>query len=134
MGHHSDEAQLRDEAVARALADTERPARDRARDKRDHIGEVLAFASIAPGEIVADFLPFRGYHTRLFATLVGLAGRAYAVVPEDLIRIERIAKGRAEIAAFAAGEPAIELASGPVAQAGTLPQACRSLLDLRELP
>ncbi len=122
MGHHSDASRLRDEAVARALADTNRPARDRARDKRDRIGEVLAFASIAPGEIVADFLPFRGYYTRLFAALVGVAGRAYAVVPADLTRIERIAKGRAEIALFAASEPTIELASGPVAQAGALPE------------
>jgi predicted methyltransferase len=120
MGHHNDE--LPNEAIARALADKGRPARDRARDKRDHIGEVLAFASIVPGEIVADFLPFRGYYTRLFAALVGAGGRAYAVVPEELTRIERIAKGRAEIAAFAAGEPTIELASGPVAQAGALPE------------
>jgi predicted methyltransferase len=122
MGHHSDERPLRDEAIARALADKGRPARDRARDKRDHTHEVLAFASIAPGEIIADFLPFRGYHTRLFASLVGAAGRAYAVVPEDLTRIERIAKGRAEIAAFAASEPTIKLVSAPVAQAGALPE------------
>ena len=39
-----------------------------------------------------------------------------------MTRIERIAKGRAEIAPFAAGEPTIELASGPVAQAGALPE------------
>jgi predicted methyltransferase len=122
MGHHSDKSRLRDEAIARVLADKGRPARDRARDKRDRIGEVLAFASISPGEIVADFLPFRGYYTRLFASQVGAAGRAYAVVPEDLTRIERIAKGRAEIAAFAASEPTIKLASGPVAQAGALPE------------
>ena len=38
------------------------------------------------------------------------------------MRIERIAKGRAEIAGFAASEPKIELASGPVAQAGALPE------------
>jgi predicted methyltransferase len=126
MGHPSDKSRLRDEAIAQALADKGRPARDRARDKRDHIGEVLAFASTAPGEIVADFLPFRGYYTRLFASLVGAAGRAYVVVPGDLTRIERIAKGRAEIAAFAASEPIIELVGGPVALAGALPE----LVDL----
>jgi predicted methyltransferase len=120
MGHHRDEPP--NEPIARALADKGRPSRDRARDKRDQIGEVLAFASIAPAEIIADFLPFRGYYTRLFAALVGVAGRAYAIVPEDLTRIERIAKGRAEIAGFAASEPRIKLASGPVAQAGALPE------------
>jgi predicted methyltransferase len=122
MGHHSDEPPPHNEAIARALADKDRPARDRSRDKRDQIGEVLAFASIAPGEIVADFMPFRGYYTRLFAALVGVAGRAYAVVPEELTRIERIAKGRAEIAGFAANQPTIELVSRPVVQAGALPE------------
>jgi hypothetical protein len=122
MGHHSDERPLRDEAIARALADKGRPARDRARDKRDRIGKVLAFGSIAPAEIIADFLPFRSYYTRLFASLVGAAGRAYTVIPEDLSCIERIAKGRAEIAGFATSEPIIELASGPLAQAGPLPE------------
>ena len=67
-------------------------------------------------------MPFRGYYTRLFAALVGLAGRAYAVIPEELTRIERIAKGRAEIAGLAANEPTIEMASGPLAQAGALPE------------
>jgi predicted methyltransferase len=122
MAQHSDEPPLRNETVARALADKDRPARDRSRDKRDQIGEVLAFASIAPGEIVADFMPFRGYYTRLFAAMVGVAERTYAVVPEELTRIERIAKGRAEIAGLAASQPTIELVSGPVAQAGALPE------------
>jgi predicted methyltransferase len=134
MGHHSDECRLRNEAVARALADNGRPARDRTRDKRDHMGEVLAFASIVPAEIVADFLPFRGYYTRLFAALVGVAGRAYAVVPEELTRIERIAKGRAEIAGFAAREPAIEFGERTRSAGRGAPRACRPLLDLRELP
>jgi predicted methyltransferase len=119
MGHHSNEPLLGNEAVTQALADKHRPARDRARDKRDRTSEVLAFASIAPGEIVADFMPFRGYYTRLFAAL---AGRTYAVVPEELTRIERIAKGRTEIAGFAANEPTIDLVSGPVVQAGALPE------------
>jgi predicted methyltransferase len=82
MDHHSDEPRLHDEAVARALADPKRPARDRARDKRDRIGEVLAFASIAPAEIVADFLPFRGYYTRLFAALVGGRGAPMRSFPK----------------------------------------------------
>ena len=121
MGRHSNDCRFATKQSLGRSRTRSAPPRT-ARDKRDRIGEVLAFASIAPAEIVADFLPFRGYYTRLFAALVGVAGRAYAVVPEDLTRIERIAKGRAEIAAFAAGEPTIELASGPVAQAGALPE------------
>jgi predicted methyltransferase len=43
---------------------------------------VLAFASIAPAEIVADFLPFRGYYTRLFAALVGGRGAPMRSFPK----------------------------------------------------
>lgn len=122
MGQRISEPPRSHDAILQALADKDRPARDRARDKRDHISEVLAFASIATGEIIADFMPFRGYYTRLFAALVGRAGRTYAVIPEELTRIERIAKGRAEIAGFAARQPTMELVSGPVARAGALPE------------
>jgi predicted methyltransferase len=41
---------------------------------------------------------------------------------KELTRIERIAKGRTEIASFAASQPTIELVNGPVAQAGALPE------------
>ena len=65
------------------MADKDRPARDRSRDKRDRIGEVLAFASIAPGQIVADFMPFRGYYTRLFAVLVAWRGAPMPSFPKN---------------------------------------------------
>jgi predicted methyltransferase len=110
------------EAIAAALKAKGRPPRDRARDGRDHTAEILAFAAVAPGEIVADFLPFRGYYTRLFSALVGEQGRTYAVIPDDLTRIERIKAGGKEIAAFAQAMPNIELIDGPAVQAGRLPE------------
>src|ERR1700721_574783 len=96
-------------AMAAAIAGKGRPGRDRSRDRRDQTTEILAFAAVASGEVVADFLPFRGYYTRLFSALVGERGRTYAVVPRDLTRIARIKAGAQEIGDFAEGMPNITL-------------------------
>lgn len=109
-------------AIAAALSTKGRPARDRARDKRDHVDEILAFAAIGAGEVVADFLPFRGYFTRLFANLVGPEGRVYAIVPNDLMKIERIDRGYTEIAAFAGALANVRLAGARAQAAGGLPE------------
>jgi predicted methyltransferase len=119
--HHADTSRVA-ASVAKALALKGRPARERARDRRDSTGEILTFAAVAPGEVVADFLPFRGYYTRLFADLVGEAGRVYAIVPDALKEIERIKHGAEEIAAFANASKVIQLLDGPVDQAGALPE------------
>jgi predicted methyltransferase len=108
--------------IGRALTDKGRPPRDHARDLRDHAAEVLAFADLRPGEVVADFLPFRGYFTRLFSALVGPSGRVFACVPEVLTKIERIAAGRAEIAAFAPGLGNVALLDGAPEDAGAPPE------------
>ena len=112
--------------IAEALASRGRPARDRARDQRDRTAAVLAFAAVQAGDVVADFLPFRGYYTRLFAALVGPEGRTYAVIPAELTKIDRIKAGAAEIAAFAKGQPNIRLLEGQAGRAGALPE----LVDL----
>ena len=39
---------------------------------------------VLPGDRVADFIPGRGYVTRLFAKIVGTDGHVYAVVPNEL--------------------------------------------------
>jgi predicted methyltransferase len=122
VGHHIDETPPITSSVAKALAAKGRPARDRSRDQRDHTSEVLAFAAVKPGEVVADFLPFRGYYTRLFVDLVGEKGRVYAIVPAPLNRIDRIKNGAGEIAAFAKYNNIIRLIDGPVDQAGALPE------------
>jgi predicted methyltransferase len=108
-------------AVVQALADRARPARDRARDARDHTAEVLAFADVQPGEVIADFLPFRGYYTRLFSALVGPSGCVFACVPGVLTNIDRIAAGRAEIAAFAPALGNVAMLDGAPEAAGAPP-------------
>lgn len=65
---------------AGAIADPGRPAADVARDADRKPADMLAFAAVKPGEVVAELLPGGGYFTRLFAKAVGPKGRVYAVI------------------------------------------------------
>lgn len=68
-------------SIAAALAATDRPDADKARDAERKPAEMLAFAGVKPGDQVADLLPGGGYFTRLFAKAVGPKGHVYAVAP-----------------------------------------------------
>lgn len=72
-----------------ALADPARPAADRERDTTRKPAELLAFAQIAPGEQVGDFVMGGGYVTRLLAAAVGSAGRVYAFQPAEFIAFKK---------------------------------------------
>jgi len=67
--------------VTSAVADKGRPAEDVARDPVRKPAEMLDFAGVKPGMRVVDFLPGRGYFTRLFAKAVGPTGEVLAVYP-----------------------------------------------------
>jgi predicted methyltransferase len=69
--------------IAAAIADSHRPAAERARDVQRKPADVLAFAGIAPGQRVADLIPGGGYFTRLIAKAVGDGGKVYAVAPAN---------------------------------------------------
>lgn len=64
-----------------AIADPLRPADEVARDAFRHPDQMLAFAMLEPGDKIADIRPGAGYFTRLFARVVGDAGKVYAFVP-----------------------------------------------------
>ena len=68
---------------ASALADPRRLETEVARDPLRKPAEMLAFAQIQPGDIVADIRPEEGYFTRLFAPAVGETGQVYAFVPNQ---------------------------------------------------
>lgn len=70
---------------AAALADPVRPAADRTRDEARKPGELLAFAEIAPGEVVGDFVMGGGYFTRVLSAAVGPQGRVEAFQPAEFI-------------------------------------------------
>jgi predicted methyltransferase len=65
--------------IEAAVADPSRPDADRQRDSDRKPAEVAEFAGIKPGDKVADFMPGRGYFTRIFCKVVGDAGHVYAI-------------------------------------------------------
>ena len=72
-------------SYATALADPLRPAAERERDASRLPGELLAFAQVAPGEKVGDYIMGGGYLTRILAAAVGPTGRVYAFQPAEFI-------------------------------------------------
>ncbi len=67
-------------AIAAAVADPARPDTDRARDVNRKPAEVLAFAGVRPGLVVAELGSGGGYYTRLLARAVGPKGKVLAIV------------------------------------------------------
>ncbi len=63
-----------------AVADANRPEADIARDALRHPAEVMAFAGVQPGQVIADVGPGGGYYTRLFAVALGGEGRVYGII------------------------------------------------------
>lgn len=83
--------------------DSHRPLADTARDADRKPAEMLAFAKIAPGKKVVDFIAGHGYFTRLFAVAVKPGGSVIAVVPKEVADHDPVAVS--SLAAIAA-EPA----------------------------
>jgi len=71
-------------AIAAAVADTARPEADRARDENRKPAQVVEFAGVKPGQVVAELAPGGGYYTRILARAVGPQGHVYALVPAAL--------------------------------------------------
>jgi predicted methyltransferase len=107
--------------IARAMMDRSRPRRDVSRDARDNTARVLSYIGVEAQHLIVDFLPFRGYFTRLFASIVGEKGHVFAAIPNELTRIDRIEKGRMEIEAFAAKLSNLTLINGRSELAGSPP-------------
>jgi predicted methyltransferase len=68
-----------DPAIDKSIASPERTAADRERDARDKPAEVLAFAGVKPGMVVADVFSAGGYYTELLAGVVGPTGKVLAI-------------------------------------------------------
>jgi predicted methyltransferase len=75
--------------VAAAVADPSRPADDRARDADRKPAEMLAFAGVKPGDKVVDFIPGKGYFTKLFSAAVGPNGKVYAYLPAEFAKFAK---------------------------------------------
>lgn len=68
-----------------AVEDAGRPAADRDRDANRKPAQVIAFAGVRPGMVVAELDPGRGYYTRILAKAVGTKGKVLALVTEGQI-------------------------------------------------
>lgn len=67
--------------IKAAVADSHRPAAQRALDKDRKPAECIAFAGIKPGDTVVEILPGGGYFTRIFSKIVGPTGHVYEIQP-----------------------------------------------------
>ena len=65
--------------VAKAVADTSRPADDRKLDADRKPAELLTYAHVKPGETVGEYLPGGGYYTRMLSDIVGPEGKVHAL-------------------------------------------------------
>jgi predicted methyltransferase len=68
--------------IAAAVADSNRPDADKARDANRKPAQTLEALGVKPGEQVAEILPGGGYFTRIFSKAVGAQGHVYALVPQ----------------------------------------------------
>ncbi|MEO6040366.1 MAG: methyltransferase [Croceibacterium sp.] len=113
-----------------ALGDPQRPAADRDRDPARYPAKLLAFAQVAPGEKVGDYIMGGGYWTRILSNLVGPAGRVYAFQPSEFIGF-RPAYATEQDAA-AAGRANVVPLRGPVA-APPFPEPLDTVITVQNL-
>jgi len=103
---------------AAAVSDPGRPAEDTARDADRQPADMLAFARVKQGETVVDYIPGKGYFTRLFSAAVGPKGTVYAVTPQLLI--DAIVKAGRQLPPSITGEPGRGNVHDAVAKDGSL--------------
>ena len=78
-------AMAADAGVTKAVGYHGRPELDVKRDKNTHAADVMAFAGLKPGVVVADLMPGNGYWARIMSGIVGPKGDTYLFVlqPRD---------------------------------------------------
>jgi predicted methyltransferase len=62
-----------------AVANPNRPDKDRERDVNRKPAAVIAFAGVKPGQKVAELMPGGGYFTRIFCQILGPKGHLYTI-------------------------------------------------------
>ena len=72
--------------IANAVANQDRPDENRQKDADRKPAEVLRFVGIKNGEKAADFIPGKGYFSRILSGAVGPQGHVYAFIPSEFAR------------------------------------------------
>jgi predicted methyltransferase len=83
--------------IAAAVASTDRPAEDKARDADRKPAEVLTFAGVRPGWKAIELQPGGGYFTRLLSLAVGERGYVYTNSSRAVPAVEAWARGHANV-------------------------------------
>jgi predicted methyltransferase len=117
-------------AVAAAIGAPDRPAEDVARDAARHTAELLAFSGVKPGDRIADFVPGKGFFTRLFSHIAGKQGHVYAIVPAELAKVKPPLEAAIKALAAQPGYANVTAVVEPTAQTGAAAVAQGGALDL----
>ncbi|HEV7356653.1 MAG TPA: hypothetical protein VGN99_01575 [Steroidobacteraceae bacterium] len=72
-------------AITHAIADPRRPIDQAKLDATRKPAQLMAFAQLKPGDVVADFMPGNAYFTRILSDVVGARDHVYAVLPAEQI-------------------------------------------------
>jgi predicted methyltransferase len=108
------QAQAPSAAVAAAVADASRPAKDVQQDSSRLPAELVAFARVKPGDVVADVWPGGGYWSRIFSAVVGPKGKVYAYVPAEIAGFKSDPVGLAKQISTEPGHANVEAISHPI--------------------
>ena len=93
-----------DPAITKAVADPARKAENRARDKYRHPAQTLSFFGLKPEMTVVEIMPGGGWYSEILAPYLAAQGHYVAAAPDRL--------GKAQMVAFAAGQPVDLVAPG----------------------
>ncbi len=83
-------AQTMSPAIAAALSDPSRPAKEQALDAQRRPAEIMAFIGLHAGQTIVDIWP-GAYWDRLFADVVGPSGKVIAWWPNEAAKAEHVA-------------------------------------------
>ncbi|ANH70063.1 class I SAM-dependent methyltransferase [Mitsuaria sp. 7] len=115
-------------AVAAAVADATRPAKDVQQDATRRPVDLVEFSKVKPGDKVIDAVPGGGYWTRIFSTLVGPKGKVYAYVPAEFAVFKSNPSATARAITSEPGHGNVEQTSSPLAEQP--PAAIHNTLDV----
>jgi len=101
---------------AHTVSDQGRPPVDLQQDVIRKPAELLAFSQIQSGDQVMDVWPGTGYWTHLFSSAVGITGRVFGLVPEEIANFKSDPLAIVQRIAQETGRGNIEALSHPLAK------------------
>ncbi|RYY75402.1 MAG: methyltransferase [Gammaproteobacteria bacterium] len=117
--------------IAIAVADSNRPSSDTERDADRKPAAVIAFAGLKPGDKVADFMPGRGYFTKIFCNIVGDTGRVYAItLPRQTPKPAPDSAPTPDSPSTPDSEPRATSSSSSKPATAPLAPACNNVIDI----